>query len=57
MLRNSCVVITQDHDQVAVGVKINLSPFFHLRAIPATKSPGAVLNSQRLGRRAEGRCL
>jgi len=57
MLRNSCVVITQDHGQVAVGVKINLSPFFHLRAIPATKSPGAVLNSQRLGRRAEGRCL
>ena len=28
MLRNSCVVITQDHGQVAVGVKINLSPFF-----------------------------
>ena len=29
MLRNSCVVITQDHGQVAVGVKINLKiPFF-----------------------------
>jgi len=37
------------------GLEGTLPLLSHLRVTPATKSPGVILNSQRLTRRAEGR--